>query len=239
VLGLQSPTIAEDGPLPESIDELAERYVSEIRRIQPHGPYHLLGWSLGGAIAHAMAVRLQAEGESVPSLVMLDSFAERAGSTEGSATTAEDLLAGLGVDPAGLGGGLPLAGLESLDGISEETLALVLPHIGGPLSVLTPDRVMRMITAGQHTVELMDRHRPGTYDGDVLYFTAALDDSTGTLGADTWRPFVSGVFDNHQVETTHWHMTVPAALDQIGPLTRAHLTARAACRQNAVAAATH
>ncbi len=239
VLGLQSPTIAEDGPLPESIDALAERYVSEIRRIQPHGPYHLLGWSLGGAIAHAMAVRLQAEGESVPSLVMLDSFAERVGSTEGSATTAEDLLAGLGVDPAGLGGGLPLAGLESLDGISEETLALVLPHIGGPLSVLTPDRVMRMITAGQHTAELMDGHRPGTYEGDVLYFTAALDDSTGTRGADTWRPFVSGVFDNHQVETTHWHMTVPAALDTIGPLTREHLAARDESLQSAVAAAAH
>ncbi|MGW4531412.1 non-ribosomal peptide synthase/polyketide synthase [Nocardia sp. NPDC004340] len=73
IYGLQSPTLAADVPLPDSIEEWAARYVREIRAVQPEGPYHLLGWSLGGVLAHAMAVRLQAEGQQVATLAMLDS----------------------------------------------------------------------------------------------------------------------------------------------------------------------
>ncbi|AYF73656.1 amino acid adenylation domain-containing protein [Nocardia yunnanensis] len=73
IYGLQSPTLAADVPLPDSIEEWAARYVREIRAVQPEGPYHLLGWSLGGVLAHAMAVRLQDEGQEVATLAMLDS----------------------------------------------------------------------------------------------------------------------------------------------------------------------
>jgi thioesterase domain-containing protein len=48
-------------------------YVVDIRGTQPHGPYHLLGWSLGGALAHAAALRLQEQGETVALLAMPDS----------------------------------------------------------------------------------------------------------------------------------------------------------------------
>ncbi|MFM1726530.1 amino acid adenylation domain-containing protein [Rhodococcus sp. PAM 2766] len=60
--------------LPGGIGELAARYVDHVRRIQPHGPYHLLGWSLGGNIAHEMAVRLRDLGEDVASLSILDAM---------------------------------------------------------------------------------------------------------------------------------------------------------------------
>jgi enterobactin synthetase component F len=49
-------------------------YLDRIRTVQPTGPYHLLGWSFGGAVAHAIAVWLQHQGESVPLLAMLDSL---------------------------------------------------------------------------------------------------------------------------------------------------------------------
>ncbi|MGW6694196.1 amino acid adenylation domain-containing protein, partial [Rhodococcus sp. NPDC054953] len=219
VYGIQSPAIVADGDAPASLDELAARYVAEIRRIQPSGPYHLLGWSLGGVLAHAMAVQLQQVGERVESLTMLDSIAERIERTEPAVPVgAADLLAGLGFD-----GQLP-AGLDTLSAEAlTEAASTLLPAIGGPLSVLTAEHVQRMIASAQHNSDLMERHRPGVFAGDLLYFTAALDDSTGSRGARTWRPFVSGGIDNHQVESTHWHMTVPASLDTIGPVTRAHL----------------
>ncbi|MBM4497012.1 hypothetical protein GS426_20045 [Rhodococcus hoagii] len=44
-------------------------------RSSRRGPYHLLGWSLGGNIAHEMAVRLQDIGEDVASLTILDAMA--------------------------------------------------------------------------------------------------------------------------------------------------------------------
>jgi thioesterase domain-containing protein len=51
---------------------MAADYVEQIRVVQPQGPYHLLGWSFGGLVAHEMAVRLRAEGQDVASLVVLD-----------------------------------------------------------------------------------------------------------------------------------------------------------------------
>jgi aspartate racemase len=55
VYGLQSPTLTDPTARFDTLDELATRYVQEIRSVQPRGPYHLLGYSLGGTIAHATA----------------------------------------------------------------------------------------------------------------------------------------------------------------------------------------
>ncbi|WP_272002971.1 amino acid adenylation domain-containing protein [Nannocystis radixulma] len=56
-----------------SVAALAERYVAELRRVQPCGPYRLGGHSWGGAIAYAMAERLVADGERVAVLALVDS----------------------------------------------------------------------------------------------------------------------------------------------------------------------
>lgn len=74
IYGLQARALSDDGPLPESVGEMAADYVRQIRRVQPHGPYHLLGWSFGGLVAHAMATALQRDGESVALLAVLDAY---------------------------------------------------------------------------------------------------------------------------------------------------------------------
>ncbi|WP_442972628.1 amino acid adenylation domain-containing protein [Rhodococcus sp. Rp3] len=60
--------------IPDSIVELAARYVAEIRKVRADGPYHLLGWSVGGTIAHEMAVQLREHGEQVGAVVLLDTL---------------------------------------------------------------------------------------------------------------------------------------------------------------------
>jgi thioesterase domain-containing protein len=52
--------------------ELTNAYVSEIRRIQPHGPYRLGGFSLGGLIAIEIAQQFRREGSEVEMLLLLD-----------------------------------------------------------------------------------------------------------------------------------------------------------------------
>ena len=37
-----------------------------------------------------------------------------------------------------------------------------------------------------HNDTLMQTHQPGIFDGDVLYFTAALDDPWLNRGIDSW-----------------------------------------------------
>jgi thioesterase domain-containing protein len=56
-----------------TIEAMATRYISDLRRVQPHGPYHLAGWSMGAVVAYAMACRLVTqEREDVAFLGLFD-----------------------------------------------------------------------------------------------------------------------------------------------------------------------
>jgi aspartate racemase len=57
-----------------TIEEAAECYVEEIRKIQFHGPYFLGGRSSGGAVAYEMARRLQSMGETVGVVALFDTL---------------------------------------------------------------------------------------------------------------------------------------------------------------------
>lgn len=74
VVGVQARgvdgTTAPDG----SIDAMADRYVAELRRYQPDGPYLLGGYSGGGVVAIEMARRLLAAGAAVPAVVLFDTY---------------------------------------------------------------------------------------------------------------------------------------------------------------------
>jgi thioesterase domain-containing protein/acyl carrier protein len=57
------------------IEDMAAEYLEAIRKVQPHGPYLLSGWSMGGVIAFEMACQLQAQNEQVSLLGLIDSVA--------------------------------------------------------------------------------------------------------------------------------------------------------------------
>ncbi len=72
----QVMTIRPQGTTPyapphDNMDDLAEAYGSLIRRNQPTGPYHLIGWSTGGVFAYELARRLQQANQPV-NLIFID-----------------------------------------------------------------------------------------------------------------------------------------------------------------------
>lgn len=70
--GLQAQGLdGESDPL-TSIEAMATQYLSEIRQVQPHGPYIFGGMCLGGLIAYEMAQQTQASGDEVALVVLLD-----------------------------------------------------------------------------------------------------------------------------------------------------------------------
>ena len=73
VYGLRPPDIGKEGRA-YSLEELAARYLSEIRKVQPRSPYLLCGVCLGGWAVYEMARQLAEQGESVPVLAMLDCY---------------------------------------------------------------------------------------------------------------------------------------------------------------------
>ncbi|MFC6982340.1 amino acid adenylation domain-containing protein [Streptomyces cirratus] len=75
VLGLESVGYnTADAPL-ERVEEMAERYLAAVREEVPNGPYLIAGWSFGGTVAFEMAVRLEAAGETVAFLGLVDTAA--------------------------------------------------------------------------------------------------------------------------------------------------------------------
>ena len=59
----------------DGIKNIAAQYVKIVRKYQSEGPYFLGGWCYGGVVAHEMACQLEAAGEKVEHLIMLDSHA--------------------------------------------------------------------------------------------------------------------------------------------------------------------
>ena len=80
--GLQPSGLDGRRPLDRGIEEMATRYLEELRAMQPHGPYLLAGRCNGATVAFEMAQRLRAAGEEVAMLAALDSDPPPAGPFE-------------------------------------------------------------------------------------------------------------------------------------------------------------
>ncbi|MCA1006871.1 amino acid adenylation domain-containing protein [Rhodococcus hoagii] len=211
VYGIQSPGLTDGADAPATMRELAHRYVDRIRQIQPHGPYHLLGYSVGGAIAHAMAVRLRRLGEEVGTLVMLDTQTAESVPESAPAPTLGMLFAEFaGVDESSADGDLTPA-----------DAARLLHDGGGPYASLTADDVRRLYDDYLHTIDLGGSYRPEMFDGDLIYVAAG---DGATVGSETpWDPYVSGAVRIHPVAWSHNRLTTPEALDVIGPIVGRYL----------------
>ncbi|WP_066501825.1 amino acid adenylation domain-containing protein [Abyssisolibacter fermentans] len=72
VYGIQSVGMYSNEEPISSISLIAKRYLQEIRRVSPKGPYNIAGWSFGGIVAFEVARRLEFIGEEVEFLGILD-----------------------------------------------------------------------------------------------------------------------------------------------------------------------
>ena len=69
----EAPALTAAGPLPEEpVEETAAKYLAEMRKVKPHGPYLLCGYSFGGVVAYEMACQIIAAGEEVEFLGLVD-----------------------------------------------------------------------------------------------------------------------------------------------------------------------
>ena len=99
----------------DQIDSMAAHYISQMRIVQPEGPYILGGWSFGGVVAFEMARQLEQQQQDVGALILIDSWATR---HSGEQYDHADLLARFIADTAGIAGkpaSLHIDGLRTLD----------------------------------------------------------------------------------------------------------------------------
>ncbi|MFH5924330.1 amino acid adenylation domain-containing protein [Roseomonas xinghualingensis] len=212
VLGLQAPSLDADAPPPASLDALAADYADRVIAAGHPGPIHLAGWSVGGIIAHAMAVRLRELGHAVGALALLDSYpadAWRAEPEPDAATIYRALLTIAGHDPA-----------QCPDLPMERGAVMAFLRQGGtPLGRLPEavlDGVVRVVEGNNR---LIRGHRHRRFDGTVTHFRAAHDHAGRALSPAMWAPYAAGL-EVVDVPALHGEMMSGVATGVIAPALR-------------------
>ncbi|KAF9097600.1 hypothetical protein BGX27_000940 [Mortierella sp. AM989] len=183
---LQSRGLDGNGQPASSIEEMVWDYIDQILQVQPRGPYHLLGWSFGGSIAHSMAVQLENLGEKVTLLALMDSTSDYSMLPKNTE---------VGQDESHYS--------EHLARSSDRNTV----EEGKELWRMTRDvYVNNMRLARQFT--------PSVYTGDMLFFRAS--ESASTLDPSMWAPFTLGEIEVHQVKCEHLEMDKPKPIAEIG-----------------------
>jgi thioesterase domain-containing protein len=81
VFALQAQGLSREAPCLNRVEDMADRYVEEIRAAQREGPYSLGGYSFGGLVALEIARRLKDLGQEVEYLALIDTFAGKPATT--------------------------------------------------------------------------------------------------------------------------------------------------------------
>ncbi|WP_395370103.1 amino acid adenylation domain-containing protein [Streptomyces tubercidicus] len=207
VYALQSRGLDGTEPPARSLDEMAEDYVREIRRVQPEGPYHLLGWSLGGIMAHAVATALQAQGQEVALLAVLDAYPAPADGpgTGGPAEILTQMYEGY-ADIYGLPEG---ASTELPD--PDVMRARITDWLGrGESELRHLDDAQRAVALDimVNNVSLTNARRLDRFRGTMLLVVATRKQQEWT-SPQTWKEFLDGELEIHEVDCEHARMLEP------------------------------
>ena len=228
VYGLQSRGLRGDLRLPGSIEEVATDYLAQIRRIQPEGPYRLIGRSMGGLIGHAIAEQLLAMGERVELLAMIDSYLFTTGERSRPREEAKEVRAALNFlglhQQAGEDAPQTLKGLASLllQSYNARSIPLVQEIIKSH-----PQFIEHLFAVMRNNLELARQYTPRRINLDLLFFQATEreGDLDGILDhrPSAWRPFIGWRIEVHELACHHEAVLEPAPAEKIGTVLRHRL----------------
>ncbi|QHB33955.1 amino acid adenylation domain-containing protein [Yersinia canariae] len=191
VLGIQSPRPHGAIATRQDMDSVCDHHLATLRQVQPHGPYHLMGYSLGGTVAQAMAVKLRAQGEEVAFLGLLDTY-----------------------PPETQDWNAPIEA-EALEEVERER-ALFMAAAGDELE--EKREMFAQIQANyDDSVGLLSGAKTPVYEGETTLFVATQTLPAGDNPAEIWRPYVKQLLTYH-LDCSHITMMSPETLKVLGPM---------------------
>jgi thioesterase domain-containing protein len=208
--GLQARGLRRPEPLPTSLLEMARDYADQIRLTQPSGPYHLLGWSLGGNIGFAIAEEFERRGEQVGLLVILDSTLVDIDAIEANESwmVYNLVLAQFGYVPA----------LTPADPDPEaRMLELVRRRPGLGLEQWPAQRLRALQRVIMNNVAVALTYQPGRVHCPLLFFSAMRNEPSLAQKLEDWRRFVDGPIEAVELDCHHRYMLLPEHATRLGP----------------------
>lgn len=195
ITGIQSPR--PQGPMASaaSLDEVCEHHLQTLLAQQPHGPYYLFGYSLGGTLAQGIAARLRQRGEAVAFLGLLDTWPPE---TQNWAEKEAN-----GLDPA------------VLAEIAREREAFLAAQQGQASGELFCAIEANYADA----VRLLTTAHSAKFDGKATLFVAEKTRQEGMDPQVVWGPWV-GELEVFSQNSAHVDIISPQAFEAIGPVVR-------------------
>ena len=195
ITGIQSPR--PQGPMASaaSLDEVCEHHLQTLLAQQPHGPYYLFGYSLGGTLAQGIAARLRQRGEAVAFLGLLDTWPPE---TQNWAEKEAN-----GLDPEVL---------AEIDREREAFLAAQQGQASGELFSAIEGNYA-------DAVRLLTTAHSAKFDGKATLFVAEKTRQAGMDPQVVWGPWV-GELEVFSQNCAHVDIISPQAFEAIGPVVR-------------------
>jgi thioesterase domain-containing protein len=194
VYGLQIPDYAAHVAPLTSIVDMAAYYLKQIQQVAPHGPYYLAGWSFGGMVAFEIARDLEAAGEEIAMLGLLDSnLPDQTGQGQREPQAAALTLVDVATDLLEMERSV-FAGLDE-----EASLALAL-HQAKELELLPQhanvDLLRQQIRIMSRNQDAVDAYRcTGSIHSAIHFFRASQVSSTSPralVDPQIWRKYTTG-----------------------------------------------
>ena len=195
ITGIQSPR--PQGPMASaaSLDEVCEHHLRTLLAQQPHGPYYLFGYSLGGTLAQGIAARLRQRGEAVAFLGLLDTWPPE---TQNWAEKEAN-----GLDPEVL---------AEIDREREAFLAAQQGQASGELFSAIEGNYA-------DAVRLLTSAHSAKFDGKATLFVAEKTRQAGMDPQVVWGPWV-GELEVFSQNCAHVDIISPQAFEAIGPVVK-------------------
>ncbi len=214
LIGLQMPGMLpgkDHGLQAQTLTELADDYIAQIRKVQAEGPYHLIGWSFGGNLVQRLATRLQELGHEVAFLGILDAF-----------PTAQENNSDIGTGPELWQNYLQAAGFpvpaEEVAALDGARVLEILRDNHNPLGSIPIESLNAMVENFQVLARMIRHTEVQVFDGELDVFRATEDVRSGSPASESWGPFVSGRIIDTPVKAAHSQMLSESALDHILPV---------------------
>ncbi|NDL01110.1 phototemtide A non-ribosomal peptide synthetase PttC [Photorhabdus bodei] len=210
--GIQARRLST-GLVPPSIYDMAKNYLAEIYKIQPEGPYSLLGWSFGCHLAHEIATLLQKDNKAVNVLIFMDGYPLWKTYRDMVRTDRESLRAMF----EAFTGSAP----ENEQQLSVAGLKKQLSEIEHPLASLDQNIFERILAEFRDAPNLLSEFSPSRFQGDLIFFRALQGHSEAdnvNYDPHLWGEYVEGSITLHDINCSHDSMLSEGPLKEIGPI---------------------
>ncbi|MDO4631358.1 MAG: amino acid adenylation domain-containing protein [Corynebacterium sp.] len=204
VYGFQAPGILDVERRATSIVDSAARICEHVSDLG-HDSVVLVGWSVGGVLAHEVARQLQDRGVGVGKVILLDAYPAEVWQ---KLPAPDDKQLWQGV--------LAMAGITSDADLSPDEVVAAMRSRGGVFAELPVSALDGIRTMVKHNALLMRAHESNFYSGEVVHFTADAESAERDprLVVSAWEPFVQSVVAHH-VPVRHPGMVSLAVLEQV------------------------